>query len=68
MGVGGSGKKTLCSLAALISQSTFKTIDVQLKYGKKEFRQDLIDVLMKAGTQIGQVMFLLSDDQIIFES
>jgi len=51
--VGGSGKKTLCSLAALISLSVFKTIDVQSKYGKKEFRQDLIDVLMGAGTQNG---------------
>ena len=44
------------------------TIEVNKKYTKKEFRQDLFNIMFIAGTMKKQIMFLLSDKDLIIDS
>ena len=46
VGVGGSGKKSLCSLSSIITNSKYQTIQIYKKYAKKDFKKDLSEILI----------------------
>ncbi len=51
VGVGGSGKRSICKLAALLSKAKYMTIEVTKKYTKKDFRADLFNCMLVAGVE-----------------
>jgi len=68
VGVGGSGKRSLCALATLLSKAVLIKIQVTNRYSQKEFRLNLFDIIMKAGCEKKHILFVLSDKDIIMES
>jgi dynein heavy chain len=50
VGVGGSGKKSLSELASVLSGSKLMKVEPQKKYGKKEFRIDIFNIMLAAGS------------------
>ena len=46
VGVGGSGKKSLSELASVVSGAKMMKIEILKKYGKKEFRIDLFNIML----------------------
>ena len=49
VGVGGSGKKSLTTIAAALADCELNTIEPKKVYGKKEFKEDLLKMMKKAG-------------------
>ncbi len=65
MGVGGSGKKSLSELGAVLSGAKLMKIEPLKKYGKKEFRIDLFNIMLASASSNQHVMFLFPDTDII---
>lgn len=65
VGVGGSGKKSLSELGAVLSGAKLMKIEPLKKYGKKEFRIDLFNIMMASASSNQHVMFLFPDTDII---
>jgi dynein heavy chain len=68
LGVGGSGRQSLCRLATFISQYKSFSIEVVKGYSMKDWRENLKVVLMQGGVQAKQTTFLFVDTQIINEN
>ena len=51
VGVGGSGKKSLTILASALAGCVLETIEPKKNYGKKEFKEDLLCMMKKAGVE-----------------
>ena len=68
IGVGGSGRQSLTKLATFIREYTFFTIVITKNYKEPQFKDDLRTVLKIAGRDAKNVVFLLSDPQILKES
>lgn len=51
VGVGGSGKKSLTILASALAGCVLETIEPKKNYGKKEFKEDLLRMMKKAGVE-----------------
>lgn len=68
VGVGGSGKKSITTLASALAGCELDTIEPKKVYGKKEFKEDLLRMMKKAGIQNKRVTFLFADTQILQES
>ncbi|GBG81999.1 hypothetical protein CBR_g34179 [Chara braunii] len=64
VGVGGSGRQSLAKLAASIEMFSVSQVELTKSYGMTEWREDLRQVLRKAGELDKRVMFLFSDTQI----
>lgn len=45
VGVGGSGKKSLTTLAAALAGTVLDTIETKKNYSKKEFKEDLFRMM-----------------------
>ena len=68
IGLGGSGRRTLAKLAAYIAQYQLITIQVSSTYTHIDFREDIKSIYKLCALENKSVVFLLSDDQIIFSS
>ena len=67
MGVGGSGKQSLCRLAAFISGFAVVQIVISSTYGISDLKEDLKSMYVTAGLREEGVVLLLTDSQITDE-
>eukprot|EP00592_Proboscia_alata_P015189 CAMPEP_0194394788 /NCGR_PEP_ID=MMETSP0174-20130528/124051_1 /TAXON_ID=216777 /ORGANISM="Proboscia alata, Strain PI-D3" /LENGTH=2316 /DNA_ID=CAMNT_0039190629 /DNA_START=658 /DNA_END=7604 /DNA_ORIENTATION=+ len=67
IGVGGSGKQSLCRLAAFISDYEVKQLSVTSKFTIEDLKEELRNMYTSAGVKGNQVVFLVTDSQIIDE-
>jgi dynein heavy chain, axonemal len=66
VGVGGSGKQSLCKLAAYICNYDVVQISITSDYTIQEFKENLRELYRKAGVKpANPIVFLLTDNQII---
>ncbi|KAA0164767.1 hypothetical protein FNF31_02304 [Cafeteria roenbergensis] len=68
VGVGGSGRKSLTTLAVAAAEMKLFEIEISKSYNMTEWRDDLKRVLMQAGKDGKPTVFLFSDTQVVNES
>ncbi|TNJ27740.1 IAD-4 Dynein heavy chain [Giardia muris] len=68
IGLGGSGRSSLGRLAAFLAEYDVFTIELRKNYGIPEWRDDLKKVLMTAGVDNKQIVFLFTDSMIVNEA
>lgn len=71
MGVGGSGRKSLTTLAVSICDFELEQIEISRSYGRNEWMEDLKRIFLKAGAEGGEgkpTVFVFDDSQIVYES
>ena len=64
VGVGGSGRKSLCTLATSLNEYSLFQIEITKTYNLFDWREDLKTVLRQAGEKGKPTVFLFSDTQI----
>ena len=67
IGVGGSGKQSLCRLAAFISGYEVKQLAVTSKFKVEDLKEELRAMYMSAGVKGIPMVFLMTDSQIVNE-
>ena len=65
VGVGGSGKQSLCRLASFIVQYEVFQIAVTCTYGVNDFKENLLMLYTKTGIKSQPMTFLMTDTQIV---
>ena len=68
IGVGGSGKQSLTTMAAFVGNMTLESIKINRGYGIQEFREDIKKYMMKTGVEGKDIVFLFTDSQIVDET
>ena len=63
-GVGGSGRQSACKLATFMADYDLFQIEISKTYTMVEWRDDIKRLLLKAGSEGKQTVFLFSDNQI----
>ena len=64
IGVGGSGRQSLTTLASYIYEYTVLQIEITNNYSKNDWREDIKRILKNAGGKGQQTVFLFTDSQI----
>lgn len=67
VGVGGSGKQSLCRLAAFICDYEVKQLAVTSNFKVEDLKEELRAMYMTAGVKGVQLVFLMTDTQIVNE-
>lgn len=67
IGVGGSGKQSLCKLAAFIENYEVKQLAVTSKFKVEDLKEELRLMYTACGVKGTQMVFLLTDSQIVNE-
>lgn len=68
VGVGGSGKKSIITMASALSTCFLDTVEPKKVYGKKEFKEDLYRMMKRVAFENKNVVFMFVDTQILQES
>ena len=68
LGIGGSGRQSLSRLASYMEEYDIFQIELSKNYGVNEWHDDIKKVMMKAGLESKNTVFLFSDTQIVMES
>jgi len=68
VGVGGSGRKSLATLATFVCEYEQFSIEISKHYGTVDWHDDVKRLLMRVGGNAKEVSFLLTDTQIPKES
>lgn len=68
VGVGGSGRRSLATLAGHMQDMTCFSIEISKNYREKEWHEDLKNLLFSVGAEEQQKVFIFSDSQILKES
>jgi dynein heavy chain len=68
VGVGGSGRKSLTTLAVSIADFELFTIEITKSYSMFDWREDIKSMMNKAAINNRQTVFLMDDTQIVNES
>lgn len=67
IGVGGSGKQSLCRLAAFISDYEVKQVAVTSSFKIEDLKEELRSMYIATGVKGSQIVFLMTDSQIVKE-
>ena len=67
IGVGGSGKQSLCRLAAFISDYEVKQLSVTSNFKVEDLKEELRAMYIASGVRGIQLVFLMTDSQIVNE-
>ncbi|CAK72703.1 unnamed protein product (macronuclear) [Paramecium tetraurelia] len=67
VGVGGSGKKSLIQLGAVLAGCKVETIECKRNYGKKEFKEFLFRMMCAVGIDNKQIAFAFTETQVLQE-
>ena len=67
IGVGGSGKQSLCRLAAFISDYEVKQLTVTSNFKVDDLKEELRSMYIASGVKGTQMVFLMTDSQIVNE-
>ena len=67
IGVGGSGKQSLCRLAAFISDYEIKQLAVTSNFKVEDLKEELRAMYIASGVKGVQTVFLITDSQIVRE-
>jgi len=68
IGIGGSGRQSLCKLASFMATYDLIQIEITRTYGNYEWKEDMKRILKHAGNDGKQTVFLFVDNQIKDES
>jgi dynein heavy chain len=68
VGVGGSGRRSLATLASHMQDFTCFSIEISKNYREKEWHEDIKELLFSVGAEDQQKVFVFSDSQILKES
>ena len=68
VGVGGSGRKSLASLATFIADFDLYMIEITKAYGVNEWKDDMMNMFNRGGVEERGTVFLFSDNHIIKEA
>lgn len=64
VGMGGSGRRSSCRLAAHIADCRLMTVQVSKSYTMMDWREDLKKILMASSFNLNHTVFLFSDAQV----
>ena len=68
VGVGGSGRKSLTTLAVFIADYKLFTIEITKNYGMFDWREDIKKMMRDAGVLNKPTVFMMDDTQIVKEA
>lgn len=65
VGLGGSGRKSSCRLAAFVADCRLMSVQVTKSFTLVEWRESIKKILMISGLNLNHTVFLFSDAQVI---